>query len=490
MEVQPSKCIKVGSFNCKGHGIDRLDYIAKLMTTIDVLFVQEHWYFDDNIVSLANNMNNVHVHGVSGMDSNVLLHGRPYGGCAFLYKKDMNCIVKPVDVFSNRCCAIILDLQNGVRMLLFNVYMPCDTVHDLSNLDTYMDVLNKIDIVCTDYPDINRIVIGGDFNTDISRLNSLHTDALLGFIRSNGFKLCLNDTTSNVSYTYENVVTGSQSIIDHFLISDQLSQCVLKYESIHEGDNLSDHCPLVLELNVLVDYDVPRPRCYVRKPNWKTATDVDILAYKGRLHSLLENINIPRSILYCTDLLCKTHGHDIDSYYNDIISACDTAASRCIPASGKFRLAGWNDHVKPYRDQSIFWHRLWVDNDRPRHGIIADIRRRTRTSYHHAVKKLKSDQAKLKANKMATALQSQNGRDLWSEVKRINSKKMNVPNTVDNAQGDVEIGRLFSDKYKDLYNSVPYDVNAMNNVCRDLEHNIINVCNMGNYGSVLLPVYK
>ena len=65
----------------------------------------------------------------------------------------------------------------------------------------------------------------------------------------------------------------------------------------------------------------------------------------------------------------------------------------------------------------MFWHRLWVDNGRPRQGIVADIRRRTHANYKRAVKKLKSEQSQLQANKFATALLSQNGRDFWTEVK-------------------------------------------------------------------------
>ena len=40
--------------------------------------------FQDDIVTLVNNIDNVSGYGVSGMDHNVLLSGRPYGGCAIV----------------------------------------------------------------------------------------------------------------------------------------------------------------------------------------------------------------------------------------------------------------------------------------------------------------------------------------------------------------------------------------------------------------------
>ena len=77
-------------------------------------------------------------------------------------------------------------------------------------------------------------------------------------------------------------------------------------------------------------------------------------------------IEPPTNILHSNDLLCKFHLEDIDRYYNSIISACITVASSCIPKTSKPRLAGWNDHVKMYKEQSVFWHRIWIDNCYPR----------------------------------------------------------------------------------------------------------------------------
>jgi len=55
----------------------------------------------------------------------------------------------------------------------------------------------------------------------------------------------------------------------------------------------------------------------------------------------------------------------------------------------KKTVAGWNEVVEPVRNKAMFWHGIWMDNGRPHQGIIADIRRRTRTKYKHAVKALK-----------------------------------------------------------------------------------------------------
>jgi len=65
-------------------------------------------------------------------------------------------------------------------------------------------------------------------------------------------------------------------------------------------------------------------------------------------------------------MFCKDHNSDIDTYYSSIIASCIKATSQCFPRTSKPKIAGWNDNVKPYKEQSVFWQ----DNGCPRHSII------------------------------------------------------------------------------------------------------------------------
>ena len=77
---------------------------------------------------------------------------------------------------------------------------------------------------------------------------------------------------------------------------------------------------------------------------------------------------------------------------------------------------------------------------------------------------------------MAIALQSQDKRNFWCEVKRIHNNHSSLPNVVDDAHGDKDITNTFVNTYKHLYNSVSYDVNDMNVVSNELENNIAISC--------------
>ena len=67
--------------------------------------------------------------------------------------------------------------------------------------------------------------------------------------------LCSQCTDDKIVYIYKNSFTGAQSILDHLIVSESLSGDVHRYCSIHEGDNLSYHCPIITNIAMNIKYD-------------------------------------------------------------------------------------------------------------------------------------------------------------------------------------------------------------------------------------------
>lgn len=478
--MERSHNLKLGTFNCKGHGLDRVEYIKRLMGICDILFIQEHWYLESNLHTLESQIGDVNVIGVSGMEENQLLQGRPYGGCAFVYNKTLNCTVKPVITKSKRLCACVVTLPTKEKLLLFNAYMPCDTVNDTNNVDAFKDVLNEVTLLTLTHSDIEHVVFGGDLNTDLSRQASLHTEALHQFCESECLQFCLLDDHSKIDYTYENSFSGTYSILDHFVLSECLSSCVTKYICVHEGDNLSDHSPVLLDLNVTVE-NVMSPRAQAAyKPAWNCSTDMQVDQYKMLVKNLLGKVSIPYEAIACTDLECTQHFDCINKYHDDILNTCIEAANQCIPVKRKKSKAGWSDIVAPYKEKSIFWHNMWVENGKPRTGVVSDIMLKAKLEYKRISRWVIRNQDKLSADRMASALLNNNNHEFWSEVKRKACKSHNSPNIVDNAQGDSAIGDMFSQKYRDLYNCVSYNENEMDELLQEMSDSVSTQCQSGN----------
>ena len=55
-------------------------------------------------------------------------------------------------------------------------------------------------------------------------------------------------------------------------------------------------------------------------------------------------------------------------------------------------IAGWNDHVKQERDQSLLWHFKWQQSGRPNHGHIYQIMKTTLHRYHYSIRWCKNKQ--------------------------------------------------------------------------------------------------
>src|SRR5664279_3104568 len=123
-----------------------------------------------------------------------------------------------------------------------------------------------------------------------------------------------------------------------------------------------------------------------------------------------------------------------------------------------YRIRGWSEYVEPLREKSLFWHRLWLDCDRPRNGAVADSMRRTRAAYHYAIREVKRNEDTIIRERFADALLENTDRNFWHEVKKIRNSKCCTSNIVDGYSDAGNISQLFFDKYRELYTSVPYDV--------------------------------
>ncbi len=165
--------------------------------------------------------------------------------------------MEPINCLNNRLC-VAKCVMNEFTFLLFTVYMPCDTSYDRANLNTFEDVLREIIVIATNL-NIDNIFCGGDFNTDLSRTNSLHTKSLMSFTENEHLVLLDTLVGFDVVYSYESKATNSRSLLDHFIVSQNITNCVVSVKSDISVDNLSDHCVISAEFNI----DIWRCHLYI-----------------------------------------------------------------------------------------------------------------------------------------------------------------------------------------------------------------------------------
>ena len=222
---------------------------------------------------------------------------------------------------------------------------------------------------------------------------------------------------------------------------------------------------------------------YHSKPDWNKASDDQILQYKCVLNNNLKVVKIPEEAALYNNKMCNRHKEEIQNYHDAIImaliSSCDKPISvnKCTNKASKI-IPGWKEYVDGYFQSSLFWHSLWLANGKPRHGIIAVLRCRTRAQYHRVHRMVLKREAEIRCDKMADAINvNPSSKPVYQQANVFRKKKAQYPNRVDNAQGECEIAELFKDKFNNLYNCVSYDKNDMDVLLNDIDSLINDKCN-------------
>ena len=484
--------LKFITYNCKGFKDRNFNYLKELFDKNDILFLQETWLysFQDDIIK--NVLPNSECCSVSGMkDDDVGRAGRPFGGSAIVWKNNLPLGVSPIKTNSSRVCAALAEISNN-KFVIISVYMPCND-NSIANINEFEEVLNEISSIL-DSNDDCQVLIGGDFNLDITRdKSSMIFGHFNEFLTREGL-LCNADIfkLNGNLYTYHGV-NGVTSNIDHFIFSSGFLSCIEKFDVLIQGQNLSDHQPLFINYKIdnfvlnnddINNYEQMNNDSY----NWDNASKENIEMYKNILDELLNAIMIPKEVVECKDMFCTKHGDIIMEYFNEIVEAVSLSTSVAIPVKKRFNkkhiVPGWNRYVEFYKKKAIFWHTVWKDAGSPQNGELSMIRRYSRKKYHESIIFIKKNREYIIQEKIAGSNEINSSKLFWSEINKLKFKSKTSTNIMDGRIGCGEIVPHLKRKYEDLYNEFNDDkietknrlnekirINCLKNKCKS-DHSI------------------
>ena len=141
-------------------------------------------------------------------------------------------------------------------------------------------------------------------------------------------------------------------------------------------------------------------------------------------------LEVPGS-LQCSDPNCqdKDHTEERDNFLLDMMSCVIETTHETIPMSGgggvdrpdchvTSTIPGWQEHVKPFREDSVFWHAVWRSAGCPIQGDLFENMKKSRNSYHYAVRKVKKKADMIRAQRFLEASEASSV-DLLNEMKKI-----------------------------------------------------------------------
>ena len=181
------------SYNCRGYNLIKKRYVEYLLSRSSVLFLQEHWLSENQCALFDDLSSNCSQYAVSGFSNDEVLMGRPFGGCAIVWRHDVVTNMKRVFIDSRRIIVVSCEISS-VKLLLINVYMPCDT-NDSTSSDAFLHEHSLCETILDNYHD-HEVILGGDFNVDLN--SSDYLSHIVGdFITYNN--LCRCDVVFPVS---------------------------------------------------------------------------------------------------------------------------------------------------------------------------------------------------------------------------------------------------------------------------------------------------
>ena len=429
--------------------------------------LQETWLYDFEAKNILNNLTDSQCFCQSAMNSeDVGRTGRPYGGVAIAWHRSLPITVSPVNVSNTRLCALTV-CSAGVKILLICVYMPCDD----GTIDSYIkmgDILDEISSIISIYQGY-KLYVMGDFNTDTQRV-TLNANLLKNFIKCEYLNCSSVDFNLNGKSTFIGP-NGKKSVIDHLLYRRDDLSSIKDYRILIEGDNLSDHNPIIVKVEICNVFDICKSSPCTKlvedckKPgdtNWSKATEFDIITYKNTLDVMLTNVMLSEEVLQCSSLNCSNakHYYELVQFSDDLCRVMKGASSISIPKhrNKKVReVPGWNENVKVYKDRSMYWCNIWKEAGCPVNCELDNVRKYARSQYHAAVRYVKKNKEKILKNKVKYDLENKNFHDFWKTIKKMKNCISTYSSVVDGETGVKNITNVFYNKYKSLYNSCKID---------------------------------
>jgi hypothetical protein len=129
------------------------------------------------------------------------------------------------------------------------------------------------------------------------------------------------------------------STLDHFLLSGlRFNTALSSYSVLHNGENLSDHDPVLLTLGLNRENTNCTDKIHHEELAWYKAADAHLVDNRIILQSNLSRITIPTTALSCHIPLRDNIAHceALNRYANDLAEVCVAATNASTPHTGRF----------------------------------------------------------------------------------------------------------------------------------------------------------
>nr|XP_053623977.1 uncharacterized protein LOC128682936 [Plodia interpunctella] len=439
------------TFNCKN--IKRsVDYVRQLCKTSAIIALQETWLLPSDIAFLDNIHDDFGCTGMSSMDTGAgMLRGRPYGGIALLWNKQVFRNVSIVQCDNPRVCAIKIALE-ARSVFVFNVYMPFE---DPGNQSEFTDTLSLVSAIINN-ESAEEVYILGDFNAHPTKTFYAELSAFC----SEEHWTCVDVQKLGLSsgtYTFVSDSNGSRTWLDHCVVSASVLQSVCNIYVMNDVC-WSDHSPLVVECNLNLKINLCHNNLTIpqktakNKILWGDRNLDQIEMYTKICNEKLNLICCPDELVCCSKVLCDNDNHKtvLKELYNDIICVLSEAASatckQCYLKPKRKPVVGWNRHVSEAHREARCKHQIWLLYNKPNSGSVYNEMVESRKIFKSRLKWCQNHEEQLKMDIIASHHRKHDFKGFWKATNKLGSKPK-LPVSVDGLCEHSSIADMFREQF-------------------------------------------
>ena len=473
LDAMEKQTIKISSHNINGFSRNKEFLKTRCSNEPDsIICLQEHWLRPPfKRVQGVNQLKNVHKNfdgwGTSAMKNSMeaeIRIGRPFGGTGFLWDKKLAYSVKPRIEYKHERVTVLEITDSHFPILCINVYFPhYDTSKVVEHTSIYRETLGFIESTMESNPGYQFIILA-DFNCNLYQTNHPFTTLIRDLMSRKKLFCCYdldNSFDPSTAWTRVNFKKRGErgTLIDGILASEGLRDRITSTEICQYPDNLSDHLPVSIDIELFITKNDSSQTTYLPKSvNWSKIEGVR-LQYANEMKAALDSIHIPFHELLHGNQLCDCNEHifKIEKYFCDIVQAI-SYADKVLPRSRVgISKDYWSDELTDLKNASHDAYCLWRDSGKPLSGPIYELKRSTQCNYKLSVRRSKKAFDRSKCDKMHEDLLNGNSTNFWKQWQSIhgtqNVNGLRVNGKIDNK----EIANDFATSFSNIYNEANSD---------------------------------
>ena len=441
--------VRIASYNCNSVRANCVN-VQSIMEVTDIVCLQELMLCKSDLQFL-NELNKDFDNAAFVMDreSEGIIEGRPCRGVSIMWRKSLSKYVSPV-IIDDSIIGIIIT-NNMSRILLLNVYFPCD-LQTFEAIDNYRLMLAKVKAVILEN-NFSDIILMGDFNADPRKGRFWKELCVL----INYFSLkVLDEQLPQDSFTYLCPAKNTTSWLDHILYSEGLTECIFDVQIDYEVA-LYDHFPIYF--NLIVDfnsYNIKDNRPLVEEfVNWNAMSQSDKKAMKQEIDDMLAKLNLLNDdVFQCRVIGCKNRTHSkrlgvIFRLMKEVL--LESTANFKHNGNRKYKIIpGWNEYVKNVHAIARNHFLLWKENGKPLEGEYLEDMKESRAAFRSALDYCKKNEHDIRKRKILESFKYKRYEEFWKDINMIKKGNEIYPGSIDNESNPQIIANNFSDIYRKI----------------------------------------